>query len=160
MPFHSSTTPGRLGVFFTEAELTRSDAAEDMGLDNTPDADARAAIEALVVNTLDPFRRWLGLPVIVTSGYRSPAVNRAVGGDPKSQHQRGEAADIKVKGHRSAALAVKFLRSGVSFDQCIWYDVGHDPIHVSFTTRRPNRRLVLYKPKGSDDYFVQRPPGA
>ena len=80
--------------YFTLRELTRSAAALKHKLDNTPDAAAVARLQALVTHVLDPLRQLYGAPIMVTSGYRSPAVNAAVGGAAHSQHLLGEAADI------------------------------------------------------------------
>ena len=80
--------------FFTVKELTRSTTAEAGKIDNTPTREAEANIIALIDNVLDPLRRAYGHPITVTSGYRSPRLNAAVGGVKTSQHQKGQAADI------------------------------------------------------------------
>ncbi len=140
---------GKLGRFFSWAEMTASSAAARLGLSNQPTPDAQDAMAALVGDVLDPLRHGLGRPVRVTSGYRSPEVNAAVHGSATSQHMSGEAADIKVDGLSAQALAAAVVRLGVPFDQLIWYDEdrgGH--VHVSYTTKRANRRQVLHAPSG------------
>ena len=79
---------------FTMSELTRSATALRLGIDNTPPQAVVAALTQLVGNVLDPLREAWGHPIYVTSGYRCPALNRAVGGVARSQHLRGEAADV------------------------------------------------------------------
>ena len=80
--------------YFTFTEFERSETAYRHGIDNAvPDA-AKSAIAALVDNVLDPLREAWGRPITVTSGYRSPAVNKQVGGVPTSMHLSGHAADI------------------------------------------------------------------
>ena len=142
-----STVAGMAGRFFSWAELTVSGAAARLGLDNTPDELARRNLAALVSTVLDPLRAALGRPIRVTSGFRTPAVNEAVKGSPTSQHMLGEAVDIKADGLDAARLLAAIVRSGLIFDQAIGYDPergGH--VHLSFTTRRPNRRQVLWAP--------------
>lgn len=80
--------------YFTIKELTKSDTAKSKGLDNTPGKEAAANLEALTLKVLDPLREAWGKPIYVNSGYRSPAVNKAVGGVPTSMHMSGHAADI------------------------------------------------------------------
>lgn len=123
---------------FTLDELTHSQAAVRKGLSNSPDRDALANLEALVDNVLDPLREALGRAVVISSGYRSPAVNRAVGGASSSQHVLGQAADFLIPG-MTPAQVVAFVRSlGLPFDQLI-----EEPTwtHVSFGPR--HRRQVL-----------------
>ena len=72
--------------YFTMTELTASATARRKGIDNTPDMQAKANLTALVSNVLDPLRELYGKPIVVTSGYRSVKLNRAVGGAARSQH--------------------------------------------------------------------------
>lgn len=80
--------------YFTIPELLRSDMAAQYGIDNTPDPIALANLKTLVDVVLDPLRERWGGPIIVTSGYRCPELNRKVGGAGHSFHLRGMAADI------------------------------------------------------------------
>ena len=127
---------------FTLKELTRSATAQLLGIDNTPPASAVTALHALVYNVLDPLRDAWGGPIKVNSGYRCPELNRAVGGTPTSQHQRGEAADITV-GSRAAnrSLLALIKRLDLPVDQCI-DEKGCRWIHVSHRTGH-NRRLYM-----------------
>ena len=125
---------------------------------NMPPRDAQAALQALVSNVLQPLRDMLGMPVVVTSGYRSPEVNKAVGGAPGSQHLRGQAADIVVAGEEyfpprgrhagpgaagysplQAAFAI--IARSLPFDQLIW-EHGRW-IHVSYNSHFLNRQQVF-----------------
>ena len=138
---------GRIGRFFSWAELTVSTAAARLGLDNTPPPEAQVALKLLVDTVLDPLRTALGRPVHVSSGYRSPPINQAVKGSPTSQHMVGEAADIRVDGMAAEELALAIFRLGLPFDQVIWYAPergGH--VHVSYTVKRANRRETLHAP--------------
>ena len=79
---------------FTIQELSKSATAERLAIDNTPPRAARKMLTILVEQLLDPIRRRYGAPIIVTSGYRCPALNTAVGGVNNSHHIVGCAADI------------------------------------------------------------------
>jgi len=140
--------------YFTLSELTKSATARRLGIDNTADASIRANLTALVENVLDPLRvRW-GMPIIVTSGYRSTALNKAVGGAVNSQHTKGMAADIRTVSDSRAdnmRLLRCLLNSGIVFDQviCEYPDAQGRPdwIHVSFNIagNRKNRLTAVRK---------------
>lgn len=80
--------------YFSFAEFERSETATRLGIDNAVPATLRGNIEALVDKVLGPLREAWGKPIVVTSGYRCAALNRAVGGVPTSMHLSGHAADI------------------------------------------------------------------
>ena len=131
--------------YFSMQELTSSATAMRKGIDNTPDAQAKSALMALVVNVLDPLRELYGKPIIVTSGYRSVKLNRAVGGAARSQHCKGEAADIRSVGDSRAENKKLFeliKTSGLPFDQLI-DEYEYDWVHVSFRANK-NRREILH----------------
>lgn len=109
-----------------------------------------AALEALAVNVLDPAREILGRPIYVTSGFRCPFYNNAVGGVRKSQHILGEAADICVMNdnqNENEKLA-QIIEANGKYDQLIRY-MGADGkirfIHVSWKRLGPNRKQIIYK---------------
>jgi uncharacterized protein YcbK (DUF882 family) len=146
----------KLGKFFTLSEFTRSTAASKLGLDNSPTKTDFIRLRLLVSFILDPLRTAAGLPVDITSGYRSQAVNAAVGGSSSSSHMKGEAADIKVKGMSAVALATLIVKLALPFDEVIWYDAergGH--VHVSHRTGR-NRGKMLHAP-ASGGYVSWQP---
>ena len=80
--------------YFNLSELSASATAERLAIDNTPPRAAQQMLTVLVEQLLDPIRRRYGAPIIVTSGYRCPALNTAVGGVANSHHIVGCAADI------------------------------------------------------------------
>ena len=84
--------------YFSLKELTHSDTAVSLGIDNTIPKACVANIEHLAYNVLDPLREAWGLPIRVTSGYRSPELNEEVGGVEESWHMDGCAADITALG--------------------------------------------------------------
>lgn len=104
---------------FTLDELTASQAAARLGLDNTPPAEMVAALKR-TAQLLEEVRTLLGKPVLVSSGYRSPAVNRAVGGAANSAHMLGCAADFSCPSFGSPLdICREIVRSNIAFDQLI-----------------------------------------
>lgn len=101
---------------FTIEELTSSDRARELGIDNTPDKDSIERLTTLIVEVLDPARELLGKPIVVTSGYRCSVLNTAVGGQPNSQHTKGEAADLQCYNNK---YLFDIIRENLSFDQLI-----------------------------------------
>jgi hypothetical protein len=103
---------------FTLAELTHSETAERLGLDNQPDA-AQLANLTRLADMLEQVRALLRKPIIVTSALRTLPVNRAIGSKDTSQHTKGCAADIKVPGMTPDQVVRAIVASGLSFDQVI-----------------------------------------
>ena len=82
---------------FALEEFTRSETAERLGIDNTPSEAVVEHLRRLCVLVLEPLRQRFGKPIRINSGYRCPALNRAVGGVRNSRHLTGDAADIPMK---------------------------------------------------------------
>lgn len=121
---------------FTIKELTASATAQRLDIDNTPTAEAVANLQQLVANVLDPLREAYGRPIYVNSGYRCPALNRAVGGVPSSQHLTGEAADITTGNNRENRRLLGLIKKmKLPVDQvideqdCTWLHVSYGPRH-------------------------------
>ena len=143
-----------LSANFTLEELVTSSTASRKGIDNTPPAESVEALRALVVNVLEPIRVALNTPISVESGYRCPALNKAVSGSKASQHQalkgKEAAADIKAVPKLTAlqlATAIAAIPD-LPFDQCILeYFSPSQPqsgwVHVSYAVGRTPRRMVL-----------------
>lgn len=135
-----------LSPHFCLYELTRSGVAADHNIANRPDATQTAALTALCQHVLEPLRQHFG-PIVVSSGFRSPMVNRLIrGAAPNSQHLRGEAADIVVGTPERGEAIYRYIQQNLDFDQLIWEPIGADKprwIHVSHTAQRKNRHSVL-----------------
>ena len=148
--------------YFTIRELSKSATATRKGINNTPTSNIETALKNLIENVLDPLREKWGAPIVVSSGYRCPALNRAVGGATNSQHTKGEAADIRTVSD-SREDNMKLLRclinSGIIYDQVISEDVDSagrpNWIHVSFTKARKNRmkKTTMKKISGRTTYI-------
>lgn len=122
---------------FKLSEFFVSSTADKNGIKNEPSIDARATIvrniNLLVDNVLDPIRDKFCAPVIITSGYRCPQVNKLVGGANNSQHMSGRAADFHVQGYNHSMMYEVFLYifNTLEFDQLIYYP-SKNIIHVSY----------------------------
>lgn len=134
---------------FTMRELTRSATAKRLGIDNEPTEAVKANLTALVEHILDPLREAWGAPIVVTSGYRSPALNEAVHGAASSQHVIGQAADIHTvsdKPEDNRKLLDLIIKLGLPFDQVIneYPNRAMQPdwIHVSYSTRHRRNKLT------------------
>lgn len=132
-----------MGKYFSIAELTKSSTAIKKKINNTPTKEIENNLNQLIDNILDPLREAWGEPIIVGSGYRCEALNRAVGGAASSQHKLGQAADIHTKSdsaedNKKLFELIKQLK--LPFDQLI-NEYNYNWIHVSYSPR--NRRQIL-----------------
>ena len=122
---------------FNLSEFFQSSTAAKNGIKNEPSADEKATIvrniNLLVDNVLDPVRDMVNAPIVITSGYRCPQVNRLVGGVDNSQHMSGCAADFHVQGYNHSMMYEVFLYifNTLEFDQLIYYP-SKNIIHVSY----------------------------
>ena len=135
---------------FKLSEFFDSIAADRNGIKNEPSIDERATVERninlLVDNVLDPIRDKFCAPVIITSGYRCPQVNKLVGGVNNSQHISGCAADFHVQGFTSSMMRNVFLYiyDNMDFDQLIYYR-SKNIIHVSYVENSNRHEAFLKK---------------
>jgi hypothetical protein len=130
--------------YFTLKELTKTSV---LGVDNTPNAEQEQNLRYLIDNLLDPIREAWKAPIFINSGFRSPAVNKAVGGVATSQHTKGEAADITLPYKPDNGLLFSVIKnSGLTFDQLIWEkgnDIYPQWIHISLKRNGNNRKQIL-----------------
>ena len=128
-------------------ELTHSITATNMGIKNAPGPGELVKLERLAIYVLQPARDFLGFPVYVSSGYRCLMLNRAIGGARYSQHMLGEAADLKCANNKAL---FDYIRNHLEFDQLIWEfgtEDNPDWVHISYTTRKPNRKQIIITKK-------------
>ena len=135
-----------LSKSFTLNELTKSQEATRLGIDNTPNEEHILNLKLLCENVLQPIRDYYGMPVSVSSGYRSAKLCEAIGSSSKSQHTKGQAADFEIFGVANKDLA-DFIVKNLDYDQCIlefWNE--NEPnsgwVHCSFNALG-NRKQFL-----------------
>lgn len=153
-----------LSPHFELREFVASKTARDHGINNTPPEEAVENLKALCQHTLEPLREALGLPIIITSGYRCKALNHLlVNHSVKSQHMNGQAADFYVGWNGSnkdedapsrRELLIKAFRQiitddAIAFDQLIIYPSF---IHVSYVRSGRKNRSKLTKAFANGSY--------
>jgi len=136
----------KLSKNFSLAEFTKSQTAERKGLDNTPTDEHLVRAKLLFANVVQKVREKFG-PTVINSGYRGAELNAAVGGSTKSQHCKGQAADIEVPGVANAEVA-QWIVDNCDFDQLIleFYTPGIPDsgwVHVSYVGPEENRKSIL-----------------
>lgn len=149
----------RISKHISIKEATRSNTAERLGINNFPDSPTLVNMQALAENVFEPLREHFGHPIYITSFYRSPELNKAIGGSPTSQHCGGQAIDIDdVIGESTNADFFNYIKDNLDFDQLIW-EFGNDSnpnwVHVSYSAFN-NRGNVLkaVKENGKTKYTL------
>jgi zinc D-Ala-D-Ala carboxypeptidase len=135
-------------------EMTRSDMAKRKGVSNEPTPEHIENMKVLAEKIFQPIREHFGVPIYISSGYRSAVLNKKIGGSRNSQHLTGEAMDIDMDGHLhiTNAQVFNYIKDNLFFDQLIWeYGNSTNPdwIHVSYRNRSTNRGQILKAVKGT-----------
>lgn len=141
----------RIGKYIDLSDLTSSDTATRLHIDQTPSQDVIDALTNVVKFVYDPVCDHLGT-VRINSGYRSKELNHAIGGSTTSQHCKGEALDLSFNGIKSVntnSTIFYYIFHNLEFDQLIWeFGTDKNPqwVHVSYSTKF-NRKEVLKSTK-------------
>jgi len=147
-----------LSANFSLKELTKSDTAIRLGIDNTPDDEAIDNLKTLCDKVLQPVRDHFGKTVTVNSGFRSSETNQATGGSKSSDHVKGQAADIEIAGVANADLA-QWIMDNLDYTQLIlefytqgipdsgWVHVSYDPNNLK------KQELTAVKVAGKTQYL-------
>jgi hypothetical protein len=142
------------------AEITRSDTAKRNGIDNTPTSEHLENFKLLAEKVFEPIREHFGVPIFISSGYRSKALNDFIKGSPSSQHCKGEAIDIDMDGSNGEVtnrMVFDFIKNKLDFDQLIAeFPENSNPawVHVSFVkTKNRKQILVAKRISGSTKYI-------
>lgn len=141
----------KLSKNFTLSEIIHSNTAKRLGINNAPDKEHLKNMQVLVRDLIQPIRDALG-PIRISSGYRNPELNRAIGGSTKSQHCKGEALDLQYwsKGKMcNKEIYDWVIKSGIEFDQMI-NEFDYSWIHISLKSNNKNRKQILEAYKDSD----------
>ena len=136
----------RLSDHFTLAEAAKSYEAQRRGIDNTPPFHLIESLAGVAKNILEPVRSEFGVPFSPSSWYRSPELNRAIGGSEHSQHCTGHAVDFELPGISNWMLS-EWCSDNLEFDQLILeFMKDNDPtagwIHCSYV-HNMNRGQIL-----------------
>tara|TARA_B100000683_G_scaffold215350_1_gene210697 strand:+ start:873 stop:1355 length:483 start_codon:yes stop_codon:yes gene_type:complete len=152
----------KLSENFSLEELIRSSTARRIGLDNIPNDEHLKNLQVVVDEIAQPLRDHFGKPVRINSGYRSPALNAAIGGSKKSQHSKGEALDLEIDGVSNLEVA-DWITDNCDYDQVIleFYNPAEGPnsgwVHASCKanlSENRERNLIALKDGKKTVYVV------
>jgi zinc D-Ala-D-Ala carboxypeptidase len=131
----------------TLSEVIRSESAKRHGISNMPTAEHIENFKLLAEKVFEPVRAHFKVPIRISSGYRSKALNAKIGGSASSQHCSGEAIDIDMDGTSITNKQVfDFIKDNLVFDQLIWEfgsATNPDWVHVSYESSGKQRKQVL-----------------
>lgn len=142
---------------FSLRELTYSQTAIKNGIPNIPkDPQVVENLKTLCEKVLEPLRAGMKFPIKISSGYRSPELNKLIGGAKASQHNIGEAVDIDLDAKNADLFS--YIVNNLDFDQIIWEfgdDSNPDWVHVSYKSAGNRKQLLkAVKVNGSTQYQV------
>lgn len=144
------------------AEVSRSETAKRRGINNTPSGEHLENFKMLAENVFEKIREHFGVPIHISSGYRSKELNKAIGGSATSQHCSGEAIDIDMDGSANGvtnAQVFNYIKDNLQFDQLIWElgnDTNPDWVHVSYESTGKQRKQILKAVKsGGKTAYIQ-----
>lgn len=144
----------------TYNEACHSFTAKRLGIANTPSEYQMWNMVVLATEIFEPLRAWVGGPIKINSFFRSPDLNRAIGGSSKSQHCEGRAIDLDdVYGYKTNAEMFEYISNNLDYDQLIWEfgnDNNPDWVHVSYVDNDTNRKrnLRAVKKEGKTLYEI------
>jgi hypothetical protein len=150
----------KLSKYVSLAEVTRSDTAKRKGISNEPTPEHLENLKTICEDVFDKVREHFGVPIYISSGYRSAALNKAIGGSSTSDHNNGRALDLDQDGHGNGVKnkdVFNFIKDNLEFDQVIFEhrraDGDCDWVHVGYR-KGANRKQVLeaYKEGGKTKY--------
>ena len=145
-------------ISYKEGVYSRT--ATRLDIDNEPNNEQMDNMCLLAQEVFEPLRMWVGGPIKINSFFRSPKLNKAIGGSTKSQHCNGQAIDIDDTFNRATnAEMYDFIKEHLDFDQMIWEfgdEDNPDWVHVSYVSEDKNRNRCLqaYKENGKTKYKV------
>lgn len=128
-------------------EVTKSVTASRLGIDNKPTSEHLENLKAIAENVFEPLRTHFNVPIGVTSGYRSEALNKAVGGSKTSHHCQGMALDIDADMYRGVTNKELFnyIKDNLEFTQLIWeYGSDNEPdwVHVGYDPNNLKKQVL------------------
>ena len=127
------------------SEVTRSDMAKRKGLSNMPTPEHIENFKILAENIFEPIRKHFGVPIMISSGYRSKELNKAIGGATTSQHLLGQALDLDMDGTPNGVtnkMVFDYIKANLNFDQLI-NEFDYSWVHVSYNPSGKQRKQIL-----------------
>ena len=145
-------------ISYKEGVYSRT--AQRLDINNEPGSEQMKNMCLVAEEVFEPLRMWVGGPIKINSFFRSPELNKAIGGSAKSQHCHGQAIDLDdTFGRATNAEMYEFIKKHLDFDQMIWEfgdEDNPDWVHVSYVSEDKNRNRCLqaYKESGKTKYKV------
>ena len=145
-------------ISYKEGVYSRT--ATRLSINNKPNDEQMQNMCLIAEEVFEPLRSWVGGPIKINSFFRSPELNKAIGGSTKSQHCHGQAIDLDdTFGRATNAEMYEFIKKYLNFDQIIWEfgdDDNPDWVHVSYVNEKENRNRCLkaYKQNGKTNYKI------
>jgi zinc D-Ala-D-Ala carboxypeptidase len=138
----------KLSNYVSLSEVTKSDTAKRKGISNEPTPEHLENLKTICTEVFDKVREHFGVPIYISSGYRSEALNKAIGGSKNSDHNLGRALDLDQDGRGNGVTNMdvfEFIKDNLEFDQLI-YEFGTtknpDWVHVGYR-KGANRKQIL-----------------
>ena len=132
-------------ISYKEAVYSRT--AIRLNINNEPNDQQMDNMSLVAEEVFEPLRMWVGGPIKINSFFRSPELNKAIGGSTKSQHCHGQAIDLDdTFGRATNAEMFEFIKKHLNFDQMIWEfgtDMNPNWVHVSYVSEEDNRNRCL-----------------
>ena len=145
-------------ISYKEGVYSRT--AQRLDINNEPGSEQMKNMCLVAEEVFEPLRMWVGGPIKINSFFRSPELNKAIGGSTKSQHCHGQAIDLDdTFGRATNAEMYEFIKKHLDFDQMIWEfgdEDNPDWVHVSYVSEDKNRNRCLqaYKENRKTKYKV------
>lgn len=149
----------KLSQYVSLSEVTKSDTATKRGIDNSPTPEHLENLKVICTEVFDKVREHFGVPIFISSGYRSAALNKAIGGSSTSDHNLGKALDLDqdFKGNGVTNKQVfDYIKQNLDFDQLIWEFGSNDNpdwVHVGYRKGANRKQILRAKKVGSKTVY-------
>lgn len=149
----------KLSQYVSLSEVTKSDTATKRGIDNSPTPEHLENLKVICTEVFDKVREHFDVPIFISSGYRSAALNKAIGGSSTSDHNLGKALDLDqdFKGNGVTNKQVfDYIRQNLDFDQLIWEFGSNDNpdwVHVGYRKGANRKQILRAKKVGSKTVY-------
>lgn len=152
----------KISKYVSISEVTNSDTAKRKGIDNSPTPEHLENLKTTCTEVFDKVREHFGVPIYISSGYRSAALNKAIGGSATSDHNNGKALDLDQDGKGNGVTnrqVFDYIKDNLEFDQLIWeFGSSQNPdwVHVGYR-KGANRKQILRAIRNASGKTVYAP---